>query len=198
MFVCWQGSIAQILASSIKLVVSFPHSRKPQKLKSRALCLTFIDLNKWQPWVDLQVRELWVWSLLFRNSFSLELTHTYHRQLTTRELNCSLSGKDPFDDADHQAKQHKTPKIDQHVCNFLLLSFAIAKNPIKTHACNTNTKNSDENLKKQAMTYLLRSACADKSIYWLVHSYLVLVCHPDPRRLSCRAVFAQSNCHRHQ
>ena len=148
MFVCWQGSIAQILASSIKLVVSFPHSRKPQKLKSRALCLTFIDLNKWQPWVDLQVRELWVWSLLFRNSFSLELTHTYHRQLTTRELNCSLSGKDPFDDANHQAKQHKTPKIDQHVCNFLLLSFAI---------CHRQKSNKDTCLQHQHQKFQRKS-----------------------------------------
>ena len=47
---------------------------------------------------DLQMRELWVF-LLGNPQLSLELTHTYRHQVTARELNCSLSGKDPFDDA---------------------------------------------------------------------------------------------------
>ena len=49
---------------------------------------------------DLQMRELWVF-LLGNPQLSLELTHTYRHQVTARELNCSLSGKDPFDDANH-------------------------------------------------------------------------------------------------
>lgn len=75
--------------------------------------------------------------------FSLELCLT---GFTVEHL---LPLKEKVENPYHQTKKHKTPQINQQICEVLLLLFCVTEYPIKAHSHQSNSKNSNKYLKDQ-------------------------------------------------